>query len=128
MNRTVFDEVDGPEAAEAETGMWRDLRAAPPEPHADGLDIRLVTTPERLADYATVLAANRDPPAATVRRFFTERHRMRRSRGNHGRHLHAALTGRRPHGRLGEREARGAVRRKGRRQGADTSRTAVDSG
>ncbi|MEU4703826.1 GNAT family N-acetyltransferase [Nonomuraea dietziae] len=29
-----------------------------------------MTTPEQLSDYATVLAANWDPPAGTVRRFF----------------------------------------------------------
>ncbi|MEU1734033.1 GNAT family N-acetyltransferase [Streptosporangium sp. NPDC020145] len=57
-------------ASETETGMWKDLRAPLPEAHADGLDIRLVTTPAQLADYATVLAANWDPPAFTVRRFF----------------------------------------------------------
>lgn len=33
VNKTVFDEVDGPDAAEAETGMWRDLRAAYDEGH-----------------------------------------------------------------------------------------------
>ncbi|MFJ2114168.1 MULTISPECIES: GNAT family N-acetyltransferase [unclassified Streptomyces] len=40
------------------------------EPSADGLEIRPVATPERLADFATVLAANWQPPAASVRRFF----------------------------------------------------------
>ncbi len=62
----------GLEAAETEAGMWKDLHGALPKPHADNLDIRLVTTPKRLADYAMVLAANWDPPAATVRRFFTD--------------------------------------------------------
>ncbi|MEV4457212.1 GNAT family N-acetyltransferase [Microbispora sp. NPDC049633] len=62
----------GLEAAETEAGMRMDLHAALPKPHADNLDIRLVTTPERLADYAMVLAANWDPPAATVRRFFAD--------------------------------------------------------
>ncbi|MFE6868224.1 GNAT family N-acetyltransferase [Kitasatospora sp. NPDC057692] len=62
----------GLDASETETGMWKDLRTAPPEPSADGLDIRPVTTPGQLADYATVLAANWDPPAATVRRFFSD--------------------------------------------------------
>ncbi len=61
----------GLEASETETGMWREL-AAPPEPYAGGPDIRPVTTPGQLADYAAVLAANWDPPAATVRRFFAE--------------------------------------------------------
>ncbi|WP_218006829.1 GNAT family N-acetyltransferase [Microtetraspora fusca] len=62
----------GLEASETETAMWKDLHADLPKPHADGLDIRLVTTPEQLADYATVLAANWDPPAATVHRFFAD--------------------------------------------------------
>lgn len=65
-------EAAGLEASETEAGMWRDLRGPLPEAHADGLEIRLATTPERLADYATVLAANWDPPAATVRRFFAD--------------------------------------------------------
>jgi hypothetical protein len=50
--------------------MWKDLSDVPPEPHADGLDIRVVATPAQLADYAAILAADRDPPSATVRRFF----------------------------------------------------------
>ncbi|ATL31446.1 Protein export cytoplasm protein SecA ATPase RNA helicase [Streptomyces formicae] len=58
--------------SESESGMWRDLGDALPEAHADGLDIRVVTSEEQLADYAGVLAANWDPPAATVRRFFAD--------------------------------------------------------
>ncbi|GAA4953649.1 hypothetical protein GCM10023334_069210 [Nonomuraea thailandensis] len=57
-------------ATEHETAMWADLRDPPPRPPVDGLEIRAVTAPEQLSDYATVLAANWDPPAATVRRFF----------------------------------------------------------
>lgn len=57
-------------AAEHETAMWAELNDTLPQPHADGLDIRPVSTPEQLADYATILAANWDPPATTVRRFF----------------------------------------------------------
>jgi ribosomal protein S18 acetylase RimI-like enzyme len=59
-------------ASETETGMWKDLSEAPPKPHVEGLDIRVVTTSKQLADYATVLAANWDPPAATVHRFFAD--------------------------------------------------------
>ncbi|MFD9127973.1 GNAT family N-acetyltransferase [Kitasatospora sp. NPDC059571] len=59
-------------ASETGTGMWLDLHTAPPEPDPDGPDIRLVTTPEQFADHAMILAANWDPPAATVRRFFTD--------------------------------------------------------
>ncbi|MFI7104226.1 GNAT family N-acetyltransferase [Streptomyces sp. NPDC050161] len=62
----------GLEASETETGMWKDTRTALPEAPADGLDIQPATTPEQLADYATVLAANWNPPAATVRRFFAD--------------------------------------------------------
>ncbi|MFC4910865.1 GNAT family N-acetyltransferase [Actinomadura gamaensis] len=56
--------------SETETGMWRDLTAPlPPQPALD-LDIREVRTPDRLADYARVLAANWDPPATTVQQFY----------------------------------------------------------
>lgn len=71
-NLAEFLEAAGLEASETETGMWKDLRGSLPEAHADGLDIRLATTPEHLADYATVLSANWNPPAATVRRFFAD--------------------------------------------------------
>lgn len=59
-------------ASDSETGMWRDLTDLPAVPPAGGLDIRPVTTPEDLADFAAVLAANWDPPAATVRRFYAD--------------------------------------------------------
>ncbi|MEU6459441.1 GNAT family N-acetyltransferase [Streptomyces sp. NPDC047065] len=62
----------GLEASETEAGMWKDLRVPLPDAHVDGLEIRPATTPEQLADYATVLAANWNPPAATVRRFFAD--------------------------------------------------------
>ncbi|MEU6848217.1 GNAT family N-acetyltransferase [Streptomyces sp. NPDC046716] len=57
-------------AWEHESAMWAELDSAPPPPAVPGLDIRPVTTPAQLADYATVIAANWDPPAETVRRFF----------------------------------------------------------
>ncbi|WP_420000260.1 GNAT family N-acetyltransferase [Streptomyces boninensis] len=60
----------GLEATETETGMWKDLRGPLPAAPAEGLEIHRVSTPEQLADYAKVLAANWDPPAATVRQFF----------------------------------------------------------
>ncbi|ANZ42453.1 GNAT family N-acetyltransferase [Lentzea guizhouensis] len=59
-------------AAESEAAMWTELSDALPEPHAEGLDIRRVTTEAELADYAAVLAANWDPPAATVRQFYAD--------------------------------------------------------
>ncbi|WP_210435379.1 GNAT family N-acetyltransferase [Saccharopolyspora sp. ASAGF58] len=57
-------------AAERETAMWAELDDSLPRPRVDRLEIRPVTTPEQLADYAAVLAANWDPPAGTVRSFF----------------------------------------------------------
>lgn len=59
-------------ATERETAMWAELDDTPPPPTVPGLDVQRVTTPEQLADYATVLAANWDPPADTVRRFFAQ--------------------------------------------------------
>lgn len=60
-------------ASERETAMWAELDDTTlPPPAAQSLDIQRVTTPEQLADYATVLAANWDPPADTVRRFFAQ--------------------------------------------------------
>lgn len=56
--------------SERETAMWAELDDALPPADVPGLDIRPVTTPEQLADYATVLAANWNPPAETVREFF----------------------------------------------------------
>lgn len=58
--------------AERETAMWAALDDTPPSPGAPGLDIQTVTTPGQLADYAAVLSANWDPPAATVRQFFAQ--------------------------------------------------------
>ncbi|UNT00824.1 GNAT family N-acetyltransferase [Streptomyces tubbatahanensis] len=60
----------GMSASERETAMWAELDNIPPPPALPGLDIQRVATPQQLADYATVLAANWDPPADTVRRFF----------------------------------------------------------
>ena len=57
-------------ASESETAMWAGLDDSLPPPAVRELDIRTVATPEQLADYAAVLAANWDPPADTVRRFF----------------------------------------------------------
>ncbi|MBA2811485.1 GNAT family N-acetyltransferase [Streptomyces sp. KM273126] len=62
----------GPPASEQETAMWAPLDNLPPQPQIAELDIQQVSTPAQLADYATVLAANWDPPAATVRRFFSQ--------------------------------------------------------
>ncbi|MEL5953992.1 GNAT family N-acetyltransferase [Streptomyces sp. CLV115] len=58
--------------SERETAMWAELDDTLPPPAAQGLEIQQVATPEQLADYATILAANWDPPADTVRRFFAQ--------------------------------------------------------
>ncbi len=60
----------GRPATEHEAAMWTALNDTPPKASVAGLDIRPVTTPEQLADYATVLAANWTPPADTVHSFF----------------------------------------------------------
>ncbi|MET8826301.1 GNAT family N-acetyltransferase [Streptomyces sp. NPDC004610] len=59
-------------ASAHETAMWAALDDPLPPPIVRGLDIQRVTTPAQLADYAMVLAANWNPPADTVRRFFAE--------------------------------------------------------
>lgn len=58
--------------SDSETGMWRDLTDLPEIPSTGRLDIRPVATPDDLAHFAAVLAANWDPPAATVRRFYAD--------------------------------------------------------
>ncbi|WP_448322152.1 GNAT family N-acetyltransferase [Streptomyces sp. CO7] len=71
-NLTTRLTAAGLPVSERETAMWAELDDTPPPPTTRGLDIRSVTTPEQLADYATVLAANWNPPAETVRRFFAQ--------------------------------------------------------
>jgi ribosomal protein S18 acetylase RimI-like enzyme len=56
-------------AEETETAMSADLTRLPAATVPDDLEIMRVTTAAQLADYATVLAANWDPPAETVVRF-----------------------------------------------------------
>ncbi|WP_053804296.1 hypothetical protein [Streptomyces rimosus] len=56
-------EAVGLEASETETGMWSGLRDPLPDAHVDDLGIHSATAPEQLADYATVLTANWNPPA-----------------------------------------------------------------
>lgn len=87
-------EAVGLEASETETGMWKDLRVPLPEAHVDGLEIRLVTTPDQLADYATVLAANWNPPASTVRRFFADTADLALTAGCPARYLVGYVDGR----------------------------------
>ena len=62
----------GLDATEHEPAMRADLTTAPPEPAAAGLQIRRVTTPDGLAAFAAVIAADWDPPSAAVRSFFAQ--------------------------------------------------------
>ncbi|MFC8044521.1 GNAT family N-acetyltransferase [Nocardia sp. NPDC057353] len=55
-------------ATESETAMWAPLDELPPI--GGDLAIRPVRSRAELADYAAVLAANWEPPAATVRLFY----------------------------------------------------------
>lgn len=60
-------------AAETEAAMWLDLADTTlPEPAVEGLEIRRASTEAELADYAEILAANWNPPAGTVRRFYAD--------------------------------------------------------
>ena len=59
----------GLRAAPQETAMRADLTRRPSATRAAGLEIRPVTKPAALADFAELLAAETDP-ADTVRRFF----------------------------------------------------------
>lgn len=72
LDLTIRLTAAGLPASERETAMWAELDDTLPLPTVQGLDIQRVATPEQLADYATVLAANWDPPADTVRRFFAQ--------------------------------------------------------
>ncbi|ONI79275.1 GNAT family N-acetyltransferase [Actinosynnema sp. ALI-1.44] len=58
-------------AHDPEPGMVAALSALPACTSPDGLEIRRVTTPDELADYAVVVAANWDPPAPGVVRFYS---------------------------------------------------------
>ncbi|MFG2606531.1 GNAT family N-acetyltransferase [Streptomyces sp. NPDC048514] len=77
----------GLEAAESETAMWALLDGLPSRPSLPELHIRRVATPAQIADYATVLAANWDPPAPAVVRFFGRAARRMLAPGCPGRYL-----------------------------------------
>jgi len=57
-------------AAEYETAMWGSLVDLPDLEPPYALDIRPVTTPEQLTDFAAIQAANWAPPATGVLRYF----------------------------------------------------------
>ncbi len=54
-----------------EPAMWLPLSAWRPSATPPGLEIRVVRTARELTDWAWILAANWDPPALTVVRFYT---------------------------------------------------------
>ncbi|HEX9517959.1 MAG TPA: GNAT family N-acetyltransferase [Streptosporangiaceae bacterium] len=60
----------GLRASERDSAMCAPIRQAPPAPQLPGLEIRRAVNPPELADFAAIVAANWDPPAATVRRFY----------------------------------------------------------
>lgn len=53
-----------------EPAMWLPLAGWRPPPAAAGLDVRVASSARALNDWAWVLAANWDPPALTVVRFY----------------------------------------------------------
>ena len=55
---------------EREPAMRAYLTSEPAQPSADGLEIRLVRSPADLDAFASVLAADSDPPSAAVLSFF----------------------------------------------------------
>ncbi|HEX2315211.1 MAG TPA: GNAT family N-acetyltransferase [Thermomonospora sp.] len=81
-------------AGDGENGMWKELAGPLPDPPSVGLDIRPVTTPGQLADYAAIVAANWDPPAATVRRFYADAAAQALSPGCPARYLVGYVDGR----------------------------------
>jgi ribosomal protein S18 acetylase RimI-like enzyme len=56
--------------ARPEPAMWLALAGWPEPPAATGLDVRVVGSASELNDFAWVLAANWEPPALTVVRFY----------------------------------------------------------
>jgi ribosomal protein S18 acetylase RimI-like enzyme len=56
--------------ARPEAAMWLPLRDTRPPVAATGLEIRVVQSARELTDWSWVLAANWDPPALTVVRFY----------------------------------------------------------
>ncbi|WP_310977015.1 MULTISPECIES: GNAT family N-acetyltransferase [unclassified Amycolatopsis] len=57
-------------AGRREAAMWAPAADIPVADRLPDLEIRRVRTPEELADYARILAANRNPPAVAVAEFY----------------------------------------------------------
>jgi GNAT superfamily N-acetyltransferase len=60
----------GLSASESESAMWARISELPPHPGPADFEIHPVATPAALADFAAVVAANWEPPAPAVRRFY----------------------------------------------------------
>lgn len=56
--------------AEGETAMAADIESLVPAPLPDGLEVRRAETPAQVREFATINAANWDPPDADVMRFY----------------------------------------------------------
>jgi ribosomal protein S18 acetylase RimI-like enzyme len=59
-------------ARDLEPGMVADLASLPALVIPSGLEIRRVTTPAELADYAAIIASNWDPPTTAVSEFYSK--------------------------------------------------------
>lgn len=67
---TALLTISGRPPAPPEPAMWLPLADWRPPAPADGLDVRVADSADALNDWAWVLAANWDPPALTVVRFY----------------------------------------------------------
>ena len=83
----------GLRAARPESAMRAELTGVRPVPGAAGLEVRPVTEPAGLADFAEVLAAESDPPD-DVRRFFAAAARSATAAGCPARYLVGYCEGR----------------------------------
>jgi GNAT superfamily N-acetyltransferase len=76
---------------EDEAAMWLPLDDSAPgramADHPAELDIRQVSTPAELDGYAAIMAANWDPPAATVREFYARTAELALTLGSPARYL-----------------------------------------
>ena len=80
--------------ARPEPAMWLQLADCGPPPAAVGLDVRVADSADALNDWAWVLAANWDPPALTVVRFYAVTARRALAAGSTARFLVGYCDGR----------------------------------